>query len=141
MANIRSRAYKLQLSLSGIELFLRCHCRLCHKAGDFLPYGTTLFVAVSLLHRCAPQTMVDSLLAAEVSGFGGRLVRFVGTSPAMAGMVNDIARKLEMSEDVAGAPPVWKIFLVALDHMEDTADAEVMQIFNACIQRSGRKTR
>jgi hypothetical protein len=85
--------------------------------------------------------MVDALLAAEVSGFGGRLVRFVGTSPAMAGLVNEIARKLEMSEDVAGAPPVWKIFLVALDHMEDAADAEVMQIFNACIQRSGRNTR
>ena len=52
MGSQQSRAYKLQLSAEGIHLFLQCHCRLCHLIGDFLPYGTTLFVAVDLLHRC-----------------------------------------------------------------------------------------
>lgn len=126
MANMRSRAYKLQLSLQGIELFLRCHCRLCHKVGDFLPYGTTLFVAVALLHRCEPDTVVDELLAPELPTYGGRLVRFVGTSPTLSEMIRDIAMQIEVSDRIHPAPPVWKIFLAALGHMEGVTDPDLV---------------
>jgi hypothetical protein len=54
----------------GIQLFLRCHGRLCGLVGDFLPYGSTLFVAASLLRLCPAQDLAGELLAPDIKGYG-----------------------------------------------------------------------
>lgn len=138
MANPRSRAYKLQLSQSGIHLFLRCHGRLCGTVGDFLPYGSTLFVAASLLRLCPEQDLPGELLAPDIEAYGGRLVRYVGTSPTLSGLVQEIARRLEESGLVHPAPQTWKIFLAALNHMETASDQELLRTFCAVAGEIGR---
>ncbi|WDF74232.1 hypothetical protein [Novosphingobium sp. KACC 22771] len=138
MANPRSRAYKLQLSEHGIQLFLRCHGRLCCVVGDFLPYGSTLFVAVSLLRLCAVKDLPGELLAPDIKGYGGRLIRYVGTSPGLSGTVQEIAASLEESGLVHPSPQTWKIFLAALNHMEAVSDQELRRIFCAVAHEIGR---
>ncbi|WCT79107.1 hypothetical protein [Novosphingobium humi] len=138
LANPRSRAYKLQLSQSGIHLFLRCHGRLCGTVGDFLPYGSTLFVAASLLRLCPEQDLPGELLAPDIEAYGGRLVRYVGTSPTLSGLVQEIARRLEESGLVHPAPQTWKIFLAALNHMETASDQELLRTFCAVAGEIGR---
>jgi hypothetical protein len=41
----------------------------------------------------------------------GRLVRYVGTSPTLSGVVQEIASRVEESGLVHPSPQTWKIFL------------------------------
>lgn len=141
MVKVRSRAYKLQLSPSGVRLFLQCHCRLCHAAGDFLPYGATLLVAVTLLHQSTAEIAAQELLSPEIARHGGRLVRFVGTSPALAVMVQDIAMTVEKSGLVHPEPAVWKIFLAALGRMETATDRDLLQTLSLSGASPSREVR
>lgn len=117
MTDQRSRAYKLQLSDQGIHLFLRCHCRLCHLIGDFLPYGTTLLVALAALDRCADGDLPGLFLDPEIDRLGGDRIRFVGTSAILSNLVAAIGERLAVAP-VPRPPQVWKIYLAALMHME-----------------------
>ncbi|MBB3957108.1 hypothetical protein [Novosphingobium sediminicola] len=118
MRATKSRAYKLQLSEEGIQLFLRCHCRLCRLAGDLLPYGMTLLVAVALLHECDAEVQADEVLDPELERYGGRIIRYVGTTSALSGLVGAIGGNIEQTGRIYPIPPVWKLFLAALVHME-----------------------
>ncbi|MDR6709296.1 hypothetical protein J2X73_003685 [Novosphingobium sp. 1748] len=138
MTSPRSRAYKLQLSEHGIQLFLRCHGRLCGTVGDFLPYGSTLFVAASLLRLCPAEDLPGELLAPDIRNYGGRLVRYVGTSPTLSGVIQEISARIEESGLVHPPPQTWKIFLAALNHMEGVADRELLRIFCAVAGEIGR---
>lgn len=138
MGSQQSRAYKLQLSDEGIHLFLQCHCRLCHLAGDFLPYGTTLFIAVDLLHRCEEDDLITELLDPQLDRFGGRKIRHVGTSTTLSRLVDDIVRVADQSEVVHPSPQIWKLYLSALMHMQATDDVQVIQSFCEMPRKTGR---
>ncbi|MFD1961670.1 hypothetical protein ACFSHP_26160 [Novosphingobium panipatense] len=56
-----SRTYKLQLSGQGIDQFLACHCRVARLAKEFIPYGMTLYVAMSLLDASDPADIAAEL--------------------------------------------------------------------------------
>jgi len=135
MPGQRSRAYKLQLSAEGVQLFLRCHCRLCRLVGDFLPYGTTLLVAVTAFDRVAIDDAVSLFLDPELVPMSGRIVRFVGTTPSMAATVDDIRKRIEGGA-VHPSPQVWKIFVASLAWMDDLADREIAQLFEEIIHKS-----
>lgn len=114
----KSRAYKLQMSEEGVQLFLRCHFRLCRLAGDLLPYGMTLLIAVALLHKLDAETQVDEMLDPELGKYGGRIIRYVGTTSALSGLVGTIMTNSERTGRLCPILPVWKLFLAALMHME-----------------------
>lgn len=138
MGSQQSRAYKLQLSAEGIHLFLQCHCRLCHLIGDFLPYGTTLFVAVDLLHRCDETELLSELLDPQLDRLGGRNVQHVGTSSTLSRLIGDIVSTAVHSEAIHPSPQVWKLFLSALVHMQGTEDARVIRSFRDMPGKTGR---
>jgi hypothetical protein len=138
MARLQSRAYKLQLSEDGIQLFLRCHCRLCHLVGDLLPYGTTLFIAVDLLQSCDEQDLASEMSDPALDGLGGRKVRHVGTSPILSDLIDGIFRTLAHCGPEHPVPQVWKLFLAALAHMQVIEDREIVQSFRAMPRKTGR---
>ncbi|WCM25939.1 hypothetical protein NDN01_18180 [Sphingomonas sp. QA11] len=138
MAVTRSRAYKLQFSADGIQLFLRVHVRLCRLVVDLLPHGTTLYVAVVGLGRCATEEIAACLLDPELERYGGRIIRYVGTSPALAGRVEDVIARVVASQQVYAAPQVWKIFLAALMALEERADRELLVLHDGVAEEIGR---
>ncbi|MBV2150407.1 hypothetical protein N5J77_05945 [Sphingobium yanoikuyae] len=141
MGSQQSRAYKLQLSDEGIHLFLQCHCRLCHLAGDFLPYGTTLFIAVDLLHQCAADDLIAELVDPKLDRLGGRKVRHVGTSNTLSRLVDEIVEAAGRSEAIHPLPQVWRLYLSALIHMQEAEDIKVIQSFREMPLKTGRSAR
>jgi len=125
-----SRAYKLKLSDNGIFLFLGCHCRLCHLVGDFLPYGTTLHVSVALLERVPTDDLLAEVQDAQLSAYGGKEIRFVGTSPQLAECTARLTSKIGESGCVHPLPQTWKLFLAALCCMQQTDDEYVVQVYD-----------
>ena len=79
-----SRTYKLQLSEQGVDQFLACHCRLARMTREFIPYGTTLNVAISILDRCDPSEIAAELESPLCGQLGGPSYRFVGTTSRLA---------------------------------------------------------
>lgn len=141
MARQASRAYKLQLSEAGMQLFLHDHCRLCHLVGDLLSYGSTLFVAVHLLHLSHGEEMATALLDPELKQFGGRKIRHVGTSRTLSDLVDVIASRIELVGTVHPSPQVWKIFLAALLHMRDAEDHHLMNGYQVMLENMQRSPR
>ncbi|WEK43263.1 MAG: hypothetical protein P0Y64_18410 [Candidatus Sphingomonas colombiensis] len=138
MAVTRSRAYKLQLSADGIQLFLRDHFRLCRLVGDLLPHGATLYVAVAGLDQCTTEEVVDCLLDPELERYGGRIIRHVGTSPALSGRVEEVIARVMSSQRAYSAPQVWKIFLTGLMTIAELADRELLDLYNKTSGEIGR---
>ncbi|MFJ5932260.1 hypothetical protein ACIQCS_21365 [Sphingomonas sp. NPDC092440] len=135
---IRSRAFKLQLSAEGIQLFLRGHCRLCRLVGDLLPHGATLYVAVAGLRHASGETIAACLLDPELDRLGGRIVRYVGTSPALADHVEDAIARATTAQPVHPTPQVWKTFLVALMLLEERDDRRLLKIYDEVCGEIGR---
>jgi len=137
-----SRAYKLKLSERGIFLFLKCHCRLCHLVGDFLPYGTTLHVSVTLLERVPAEDLVAEISGPELAAYGGKEVRFVGTSAHLADVTAKLADRIDESGRVHPKPPTWKLFLTALCCMEAADDKFVVRAYDdLCAVEAAMKPR
>ncbi len=130
MATRPSRAYKLKLSERGISLFLDCHCRLCHLAGDFLPYGTTLRVAVTLLSATSVEKLGGEIACGDLAGFAGKTIRFVGTSPSLAKVTALLIARLAASSSAALGPPTWLIFIAALSAMRSVDDATLLGTYD-----------
>lgn len=128
MQNRKSRAYKLQLSEEGIQLFLRCHCRLGRLAGDLLPYGMTLLVAVTLLHERDVEEQALELLEPALVRYGGRIIRYVGTSSVLSDLIRKIAEDATRMGGLLSSPPAWKMFLAALAHMESVPDRNLHRV-------------
>jgi hypothetical protein len=141
MVRQRSRAYKLQLSKEGIQLLVRCHARLCRLATDLLPYGATLFVAVELLRDYPAKDVAAELLDPALQQFGGRNVRHVGTSPILSDVAESITAQVCREEALYPPPQLWKVFLVALVHMEDVEDQAVIRALHRTTEMTGRPTR
>jgi hypothetical protein len=138
MTRQRSRAYKLQLSIQGIQLFLRCHCRFCRIVGDLMPYGATLFVASALLHRSPPEDFPGCLVEPDLNRYAGRLIRYVGTSPALSDLVHELSLRADRSGLVDRPPQIWRIFNAALAYMEDVTDRAVLDMFDEIGHELGR---
>lgn len=142
MKRTPSRAYKLKLSNDGIFLFLRCHCRLCHLVGDFLPYGSTLHVSVALLERVPTDDLLAEIQDAQLSAYGGKEIRFVGTSPQLAELTARLAIRISESGCVHPVPQTWKLFLAALCCMQQADDKYVVGAYDRlCAIEGGMKPR
>lgn len=141
MAGTLSRAYKLKLSAEGIDLFLCCHGRLCHLAKDFLPYGMTLFVAMTLLERALPDELLDEVTSPQMKIYEGKQVRFVGTSLGLADVTFCVIDRLERSNMLAPLPQIWKLYIAALNYLRASEDADVVRTYDAIKQSLGQSRR
>lgn len=124
----KSRAYKLQLSEEGIQLFLRCHCRLGRLVGDLLPYGMTLLVAVSLLHEQDAEVQALEIIDHNIGRNAGKIIRYVGTSSVLSGLITKVSENVCGTDKLHSPPPVWKMFLAALVHMECAGDDDLFMV-------------
>ena len=134
MAHKVSRAYKLKLSPQGIGLFIDCQCRLCHLVNDFLPYGTTLFVAVALLERASIDELLGEIGSAELSSYGGKEVRFVGTSPALGQATARIFDRITVSAQLHPLPQTWKLYIAALNWLRSCEDQVLIRAFQELVR-------
>ncbi len=133
MGRSLSRTYTLRLSDEGIVLFLSCHCRLAHIAKDFIPYGMTLAVAVTLLDRLDSAEIAAELARLPVRRIDGPHVRFVGGSARIADVARTIAARLEASGDVAAAPAIGRLHGAGLLCFESAEAAELERAYRAVL--------
>lgn len=120
-----SRTYKLQLSEQGVDQFLACHCRLARITREFIPYGTTLHVAVSILDRCDPSEIAAELESPLCGQLGGPSYRFVGTTSRLADVVNRVGRRLVESGECGAGVATWRLYNVALIMFLTSEDREL----------------
>jgi hypothetical protein len=142
MTTTSSRAYKLKLSDDGIKLFLRCHGRLCLLVPELLSYGTTLYVSVAALSHSSTEDLIAEVSAEDLLGFGGKEIRFVGTSTQLAQATARLSERIGASGHLHPVPQSWKIFLAALRAMQSADDKLIVRTYDAlCASDTGMKPR
>lgn len=129
MENKRSRTYRMRLSPDGTHLFLSCHCRLAHLVSTFIPYGTTLFVAVLLAEAGDPSDLMAELDEHAINRLCGSAEHFVGASASLSDLVSAICDRLARSEDLAHRPPVSHIHLASLAIMAGCEDHAIARAY------------
>lgn len=129
MARKPSRTYKLRLSDEGIDRFLACHGRLAHLTREFVPYGTTLHVVVTLLDGMEACELAAELADPMCDRLAGDLVRFVGCSQQLVDLTARLIDRLNASDELAKPPAVGKLYLAALVAFESVEDRDVLDAF------------
>lgn len=136
MGRAGSRTYKLRLSEQGIDLFLSCHYRLAQLVREFIPYGTTLSVAVLLLDRMDVDEVAAELETNACQASIGVHVRFVGCSTELADIVGRICERLTASDRFGHSPPIGRLYVVGLATLHAAEDKDLR---NAYCQLVGQK--
>ena len=126
-----SRTYKLRLSEAGIDLFLAGHCRLAHLVRDFIPYGTTLSVALTILEMQDACEVAAELEAARCKHVLGNNIRFVGTSAGLVDATRRISDKLLKSDELFSAPKNVELYAAALGCLSSAEDELIFKAFQA----------
>ena len=81
-----------------------------------------MLVAVTLLDQCDAAAQAIEVLDPDLVRYGGKIIRYVGTSPELSLTVARIGEGIGRTGIVHPPPPAWKVFLVALMHMDGMAD-------------------
>ena len=129
MAARTSRAYKLQLSDEGLGHFIDCHCRLARLAGDLIPYGVTLYAAMTVFAGLDSSEQVAELEAPLCSRLAGSSVHFVGFSPELRALIVHISDSIGASGQVARNPLVSRLYLAGLAAFSSAEDDELRHAF------------
>lgn len=130
-----SRTYKLLLSDQGVVLFLGCHCRLAHLVRDFIPYGVTLAVAVTLLATLDPSDIAAEVETQKFARSCGTHVHFVGSSARLVDTVAKIKRKLRDSNEFSVPPAAGKLYVAALISFESAEDKQLLDAYRQEVQK------
>jgi hypothetical protein len=123
MGRKKVRTYKLRLSPEGIGCFLDCHHRIAKSVGEMIPYGMTLYVALSILAdgpAAAWLDLDDERLSVRLRG--GKTY-YVGYSLRIA----ELTASIGAARNVEGRPglPVAHLYVLALQCLKLTEDAEL----------------
>jgi hypothetical protein len=110
-----SRTFKLRLSPTGVDLLIRAHCRLIEATRQLLPWGTTLYAAVTLLDGLPPEQLLSRLDRISSAGLCGNDVRFLGAPCRLNEVAGAIAVRAAGMSHGRAAPPLHLIYLLALD--------------------------
>lgn len=132
-----SRTYKLKLSEAGIDLFLAGHCRLAHLVRDFIPYGLTLSVALTVLEMQDPCEVAAELETARCKHALGNNIRFVGTSPALVDSAKRVTDKLLESCEVSSPPKNVELYAAALGCLASAEDELIFKAFRLIARATG----
>ena len=96
---------------------------------EFIPYGTTLHVAMSILDGCDPSEIVAELQSPLCSALGGPSFRFVGTTSRLANTVDRIASRLIESGECGSGVATWRLYNVALIMFLACEDRELQSAY------------
>lgn len=134
MAN-PSRTYKLRLSQKGIDCFHDGHHRLGRLAHELQPYGTTLFVAVTLLDRLDCSDLAAEVETPSCAEMAGNISCFVGFSQHLAQLVDRVSRRMDASDECC-AISVGKIYIAALRTLIAADNEQIIEAYrSACAVR------
>ena len=141
MGRAGSRTYKLRLSNEGIDLFLACHHRLALLVRDFIPYGTTLSVAVLLLDRQDADDVAAELETSACQSGAGDQVRFVGCSTELADITARVCERLMASDRFCQMPPIGRLYIVGLAAIRGAEDKELRDAYHRVVALKPRRTK
>jgi|SRR5579859_653488 len=134
MANL-SRTYKLRLSQKGVDCFHDGHHRLGRLVRELQPYGTTLFVAVTLLERLDCSDLAAEIETPRCAELAGDISCFVGFPQQLAQVVDRVSRRMEASDEY-GAIPVGKLYIAAILTLIAADNGQILQAYrSACAIR------
>ncbi|MET3436004.1 hypothetical protein [Sphingomonas sp. 1185] len=126
MARQTSRTYKLQLSGAGLACFIQCHARVATLAGALIPYGMTLFTALTILSRLDPADQMAAYQDLECRRLWGQDVHFVGAASTLRDLVEDIIGSLESGDIRTLKAKVSVIYVAALRACHE-AESDTLQ--------------
>lgn len=129
MANF-SRTYKLRLSKKGIETLHDSHCRLGCLVHELQAYGTTLFVAVTLLDRLDPSDLAAEVATPRYGELAGAITCFVGFSHQLAQVVECVSRKVEAIDECEPVS-IGKLYIAGILTLLGAEDREILQAYRA----------
>lgn len=125
----RTRTYKLRLATDGIDLFYACHARVGREARRFIPYGATLFTALSILAAREEEEIADMLQSPETARLAGRYSCFVGYSSELSDLAARTLERIRRSPEIGEAVTISRIYLVALRCLAEAEPPEIMAAF------------
>ena len=126
-----SRSYKLQLSGKGVDAFLACHCRLARLTREFIPYGMTLYVAMSIVDSSDPADIAAELESPDCEVLGGTSRRFVGATTRLAELVERTGKRLAESGQYGRPVATWRLYNAGLSLLLSLDDAELQAIYES----------
>ncbi len=122
----RARTYKLRLATDGIDLFYACHARVGRQARRFIPYGATLFTALSILAAREDEDIGDMLQSPETARLAGGYSCFVGYSSELSDLAARTLERIRQSQEIGEAVTVSRLYLVALRFLAEAEPPEIM---------------
>ena len=117
------RTYKLRLSPEGFAYFIDCHARIARSLGEMIPYGMTLYVAVSILAASPVAAWIDGDDERISKRLAGEKTYYVGYSYEIVDLIASIARA-RVAEG-RSALPVGQLYLLALRCLALISDSEL----------------
>lgn len=102
-------------------------------AGEFIPYGTTLYVAMRILDTCDASDILAELETTDCRALAGHATRFVGTTSLLADIVERVVRRLSDSDVYGQNVATWRLYNVALLMLLTTEDAELKAAYQQAI--------
>jgi hypothetical protein len=139
MGKASSRTYKLRLSDQGVDLFLACHHRLAQLVREFIPYGTTLSVAVLLLERLDADEVAAEFGTSACQASAGDQVRFVGCSTELADVMARVCERLTASDRFGQSPPIGRLYLVGLATLRAAEDKELREAYHSVVGQKPKR--
>ncbi|PJG47167.1 hypothetical protein CAF53_02110 [Sphingobium sp. LB126] len=117
------------MSGKGFDAFLACHNRLAALTRSFVPYGTTLYVAVRIVDAVDTESIADELDRPRTHNLGGPTWHYAGTPICFMTLVSRIIKRIDESDCYWKRPRPGEIYLASLTIMAQAEDAEVLRAF------------
>lgn len=108
-------------------MFLQCHLRLAKLMREFIPYGVTLSVAVSVLEMQEACEIAAELEAPRCRQCVGPGIRFVGSTYGLVDACTRIVEKLITAQEVPAAPRMARLYVAALGALTSADDQQIRQ--------------
>lgn len=129
----KSRTYKLMLSRDGVQHYLACHCRLARLVCDFIPYGQTLGVVVTVLETLAPWDIAAEFDTQRFVRSCGTTPHFVGSSAELAARMSAVRSRLCESSEFSSQPTVRALYVAGLLAFESTDDDQLLRAYSQLV--------
>ncbi len=136
-----SRTYKLRLSHDGVDCLHHAHHRIGCLAHELISYGTTLFVAVTLLERLDASELVAQIDQQRCAELSGEITCFVGFPLQLAEIIERISRRVDASGE-HDRTSVGRLYIAAILTLLEADDHQILRAFrSACVVREVQRKR
>lgn len=120
-----SRTYKLCLSDQGFDHLLDCHRRVGLVARSLLPFGSTVFVGLTIADELAPTVLAAMLDTPACRSLVGREVRFVGFTSHLADITERLRERVLLEGASSMAPKINRLYAAGLSCLGAAGDEAI----------------